>query len=287
MGVWSGNEFINLCKRKKYGIGFNRILLLRYKKAYEEVGINIMNKNTIDKSYAIYPKSYYSAVANIGFEKDIDFTFIGMIGSNNPVSVNRLWLSPFAREFFTDKSYFKDTTNPKNYISNGVYDHTLEGNGFVPRKYADAEACKFDEVYFKILARSKFCLCPAGDCPWSMRFYEAIMCKAIPIVKYKWESCRSDAESKLDYKFYLADEKEFIYREDWAEHNYALFMKYHTLEYFISKCKNKNCNYLSHSSMNIGQYCCYICRNRNNGHGPNCQKILVTAKTTALVGATS
>ena len=37
-------------------------------------------------------------------------------------------------------------------------------------------------------------------------------------------------ESKLGYKFYLASDKEFVYRSDWAEHNYNLFMKYHTLD---------------------------------------------------------
>jgi hypothetical protein len=270
MGVWNGNEFVNLAGRKKYSFGFNRILKLRYKKAHEEAGIKIKN---IVTSYAIYPKSYYSAVANIGFEKDIDFVFIGMIGKNNNVCVNRTWLFPFARVFFTDKSYFKDTTNPLDYKSNGVYDRTLEGGGFIPRKYADAEACKFDTSYFKILARSKFSLCPAGDCPWSMRFYEAIMCKSIPIVKYKWETWRSYEESKLDYKFYLADAKEFIYREDWAEHNYALFMKYHTLESINIKCHTEGCGYIVNSDKknNNGQYCCRRCR-LNKSHGPKCER---------------
>ena len=271
MGVWKDNEFVNLLGRKNDEHGFNRILSLRYKKSYAEVGIRIKRK-PIDYRYAIYPKSYYSAVANIGFIKNIDFAFIGMIGQDNPVAVNRVWLSAFAREFFTNKSYFKDTMNPENYIVKGDFDHTREGDGFIPRIHRDTEACKFDEPYFKILSRSKFTLCPAGDCPWSMRFYEAIMCKSIPIVKYKWESWRSYAESKLDYKFYLADDKEFIYREDWAEHNYAIFMKYHTLHY---KCNKVGCNYLAHSSMNVASYCCFRCKNRNNGHGPFCEKRVI------------
>jgi hypothetical protein len=41
-------------------------------------------------------------------------------------------------------------------------------------------------------------------------------------------------ESKLDYKYYLVNDKEFIYREDCVEHNYAIFLKYHTLENVIS-----------------------------------------------------
>ena len=63
-----------------------------------------------------------------------------------------------------------------------------------------------------------------------MRFYEALMCKCIPIVLKREETYRSREESELDYRYYLASDPEFIYREDWVEHNYALFMRYHTLQ---------------------------------------------------------
>ena len=38
-------------------------------------------------------------------------------------------------------------------------------------------------------------------------------------------------ESKLEYKYYTTSSPEFIYREDWVEHNYNIFLKYHTLEF--------------------------------------------------------
>jgi hypothetical protein len=41
----------------------------------------------------------------------------------------------------------------------------------------------WDEEYFKLLSQSQFVLCPKGDCVWSYRFYEAILCGAIPIVE--------------------------------------------------------------------------------------------------------
>ena len=49
-----------------------------------------------------------------------------------------------------------------------------------------------------------------------MRFYEAIMCKAIPIVKSKIETYRSELESKIDYRYYLIDSPKFEYLKDWA-----------------------------------------------------------------------
>ena len=79
------------------------------------------------------------------------------------------------------------------------------------------------------MCKSKFCLCPAGDAKWSMRFIEAIMCKTIPIVNEVKESYRSEEESKLDYKYYLTSDKEFIFREDWVEHNYNIFLKFFLL----------------------------------------------------------
>ena len=65
-----------------------------------------------------------------------------------------------------------------------------------------------------------------------MRFYESLMCQCIPIVDTIEETYRSEEESQLDYKYYLSSDKEFVYRNDWVEHNYELFLRYHTLEHY-------------------------------------------------------
>ena len=41
----------------------------------------------------------------------------------------------------------------------------------------------WDEEYFNILGNSQYVLCPSGDCDWSYRFFEAILCGAMPIVE--------------------------------------------------------------------------------------------------------
>ena len=67
----------------------------------------------------------------------------------------------------------------------------------------------FDNKYYEIMSKSKFTLCPAGDCPWSMRFYEALLCKSIPIVNNSLK--HGIRKKKLDYKYYLTtDENKFI-----------------------------------------------------------------------------
>jgi len=41
----------------------------------------------------------------------------------------------------------------------------------------------WDQEYYELLAASKFVFCPSGDCIWSYRFFEAILCGALPIVE--------------------------------------------------------------------------------------------------------
>ena len=41
----------------------------------------------------------------------------------------------------------------------------------------------WDDDYFNQMANSKFVLCPNGDYIWTYRFFEAVICGAIPIVE--------------------------------------------------------------------------------------------------------
>lgn len=209
-------------------------LKLWYNEAHKEKNI-IVEK--INKAYAIYPKRFYRNLRTYYVKytkKKYNFCFIGGLKTDTKTFCNRYWILSFIKKFFNKKSYlqFTDTNTKQNYKSLGNFDYTLLENGFVPKENRHADEINFfDKKYFSNLSNSKFCLCPAGDAPWSMRFYEAIMCKAIPIVSTVKESYRSNAKSKLGYKFYLTSDKNFIYRKDWVDHNYNLFLKYHTLEF--------------------------------------------------------
>lgn len=41
----------------------------------------------------------------------------------------------------------------------------------------------WDRTYFLSLCESQFVLCPDGDFPWTYRFFEAVLCGAIPVVQ--------------------------------------------------------------------------------------------------------
>lgn len=81
-----------------------------------------------------------------------------------------------------------------------------------------------DAEYFKKMASSKFTLCPTDIFPWSYRFFEAIICRSIPIL--------NDNEIDIfshNFKFYRKSETH-IYREDWVEYNINQFKLYHMLK---------------------------------------------------------
>lgn len=205
-------------------------LMMWYRDAHKEKGYTITEQS---KEYIIFPESFYKRTEKLCHEKIYDYCFIGSLKIDDSTIKNRSWILDFINKKFTEKSYlqFTDSKTKQNYQPKGSYDYTMMNDGLVPKETPNLEDRNiFDEKYYKNICQSKFCLCPAGDSLWSMRFYEAIMCKTIPIVSCVKETYRSPEESLIGYKYYLTSETDFVYREDWVLHNYNLFLQYHTLE---------------------------------------------------------
>ena len=154
-------------------------------------------------------------------------------------SVNRSWIIDFINNKFNDDCYlqFTDKKTKENYVEKGLFDFTLKTNGFVPKEVKKNKRNYLDTNYYKKINQSQFTLCPAGDSFYSMRFLEAIMCRSIPIVLSYDETFRSKKESLLGYKYYLANE-EHIFRQDWIDENYRIFINNHTFKFK----NNKDCN---------------------------------------------
>ena len=74
-----------------------------------------------------------------------------------------------------------------------------------------------DLSYFRMLARSRFVICPNGDFVWTYRFFEAILCRCIPIIE---EEC----ELYNGYHYYKVGDK-YEYREDWIKENLSKIKK--------------------------------------------------------------
>ena len=86
----------------------------------------------------------------------------------------------------------------------------------------------FHDLFFRKIRSSQFTLCPAGDSPWSMRFFEAIMCRSIPIVSDMKHTGRNDLERSIGYRVFLPD-ADHVYDEGLAEENFQTFLRHQTL----------------------------------------------------------
>lgn len=153
---------------------------IRAKQALEEKGIEDYTLK-IDhqtpttelngKKYTlIFPKSLLKY--NEGVEKDIEKLFIGLVTEKR-------------KKFL------------KNFEDAAIF-NSRKGRNTVTKRY--------DESYFKNMARTKFTICPNGDFVWTYRFFEAILFKSIPIIEQEYKHYQGYSYYKVgdEYKY---DEK--------------------------------------------------------------------------------
>ncbi len=135
----------------------------------------------------VFPMAYVNKVANMGKQKTRDYFFQGVI------TEKRAWL----RE----------------------YDNVIDSNyGRIPDK-----KFHFHTDYYQGICSSKFALAPTGDCPWSYRFLEGVMCFAIPVLGDE----DVDLYAGPFVHFRHSDEKS--YDLEACRSNYDVFLANHTL----------------------------------------------------------
>jgi len=203
--------------------------------AYLENNWDITN-TTNNPPYAIFSKKYYEEINNLDHDKKYNYCFIGSI---NSCYEKRKWVIDFAKKYFTVNSIFINTDNNPDWKLLGEYDYSNKGLGFCPKNHIDSQSkssqyrtVKDNLFYFQTMCQSKFTLCPAGDSPWSFRFYETLICKSIPIVENKNHTYRTKEESDINYEFILANNIKHIVNiayDDLIVKNTTLFKQFHLL----------------------------------------------------------
>jgi len=194
--------------------------------AYKEIGIEL---ETFDRQRAIFPQRFWIPIQAFDHAKKFDFCFIGAYKVDPITAARRAWLIDFIKGRFSQRSYlqFTDEETKRNYVPMGTFDFTLSRTGFVPKEVPVERRNVFDEHYYRVMCQSEFTLCPRGDARWSMRFYEALMCRSIPVLRSRTHH-RSVREALRGYKFYISSQ-ELVYKPEWVEHNYHIFLRHHTL----------------------------------------------------------
>lgn len=161
---------------------------IRVKQACEEIGLM---KPCFQTKHAEIPETYINGkkytlvfprfIERFSQKKEIDISFTGLITPKRKKFLNKL-LDTYGEVYITESF-----------------------NG------RDKDKKTLDSEYFERLGISKFVACPDGDFTWSYRFFEAILCQAIPIIE-------NDSQLYKGYKFYRLGDK-LEYRQDWIEHN--------------------------------------------------------------------
>lgn len=211
-------------------------LKYHHEEALKEIGKSI-EKCKSNPEVAIFSRSYYDEINKLNHEKKYDYVFIGAL---RPRFIqHRLWVIDFVRKNFTENSIFINTMADENWKSLGIFDlsHSHKSKCFSPMNCSDdinqTKEVQYRKVnenkfYFETMCQAKFCLCPAGDSPWSFRFYEVLMCKSIPIVKCWLHTFRTETESLFGYKYLLYDDLH-VFDENIIKHNTTIFEKHHLL----------------------------------------------------------
>ena len=184
---------------------------------------------------ALFSKKYYNEICELNHDKIYDFCFIGSIKSNYK---KRKWVIDFAKKYFTCNSIFINTDNDTNWVLLGSFDYSNMNIGFCPKNMENNQSKKIQYrvvneniEYFEKMCKSKYCLCPAGDAPWSFRFYEVLMCKSIPIVESWHHTYRTKEEANIKYKYILYQNIDNnINCDDYVNENTIIFENYHLLK---------------------------------------------------------
>lgn len=173
------------------------------------------------KKDLIFPKSMFVFLkSNWPQLREIEFSFSGFISSKRKYTLQN-WMS---KNFINDNNSIESFSEKmlkllfdflnidysfKNKIGSVLVLSSNHGRNFPIKSW--------DENYYNNNLNSKFVLCPSGDFIWTYRFFEAIICGAIPVVE---EYC----PLYEGFKFYYFNDNinSLVYKTEMADFNFKL-----------------------------------------------------------------
>lgn len=178
---------------------------------------------TVEKTL-IFPKSIFSYLKDQWpVERQLPFTFSGLITLSRKKCLKNWIDKNISKQHY--KFYLIELSQK---IPNGIRKNfrffqkiklvidkkLLLSDSILGRKFPFKS---FDVEYYESMLNSKFVLCPDGDFIWTYRFFEAIICGAIPIVENECEKYKeyrykkmSDDISNLEWN---AEDAEYNFRK--------------------------------------------------------------------------
>jgi hypothetical protein len=180
----------------------------------------------------IFPHGAFKYCKNLwGDSRKNKFAFAGLLSENRRFVIGN-WIQEnwptYKYKFLSDNDIYlnKVILNLKRILFNRV--NFFEAPHYSLKKYGDFVVWSsnrgrclptkiWDPSYFNFLADSQFVLCPDGDFVWTYRFFEAIMCGAIPIIQNY-----SPIYEGFKFKRMNSSIENMVWNEDDAESNFCL-----------------------------------------------------------------
>lgn len=135
--------------------------------------------------------------------------------------VAQFHVEPGAR---THRYFFRGhRTQRKQWVWDHYADRTDASVTVSERGRDPQQKYTLDDAYYRDMCNAQFVLTPTDVYAWSYRLFEAIMCRAIPVL-------HDDEVDHFASRFHVyRHSEEHVWREDWADDNLALLMQHHTL----------------------------------------------------------
>ena len=147
-------------------------------------------------------------------KREIEFSFIGLSHWGRARTLSDWHL----RNFHSVPSI--PTLGPRENMANRLSEALSRGNRiaiFFSERGRAFPMKVWDEDYHAMLGNTVFSLCPDGDQIWSYRFFESILCGAIPVIQSNWPCYEG-------FKFFTLNQPvgELSYRPEDAAANFEL-----------------------------------------------------------------
>jgi hypothetical protein len=148
-----------------------------------------------------------------------------------PMSMIRFCESMWSKR--TLDFYFKGLITPKRQWCNDYID--TDSSMIISSSRGRNPSLKYtrDIEYYESLGKCKYALAPTGDCPWSYRFFEGIMCGAIPVLGDDDHDVYADK-----FTFYRHSSDKY-YDEKHVKANFDILKVDFTLEGCFTKYSNR------------------------------------------------
>ncbi len=187
--------------QKKFSV-LKKVFKLKY-----QIGVeNIPQLNTIKFNHTrpssrigslqrtlIFPQAIFDYCHQLRLDRrNIKICFAGLVTENRKNTLEKWYKNSFPNSSFklpTEERLIVRLVNKLLRQFNlptlpSTYKKELNGIVFWSSNRGRVFPVKaWDEEYFRLLANSQFVLCPSGDYIWTYRFFESIMCGAIPIIE--------------------------------------------------------------------------------------------------------